>query len=423
MQGTVPVTGMTVYASGSEYLDGPTPSEQAAGMVPLDTVPADWWNMMFQNLTTQLNNTVTAFNQIYSELLYVITSTGGTPSESDTTQLYQALNSLRQTSTGTADAAGSVKSSSTSGKVSIDANGIMTPNGMGVPTSLNTTSKEIVGAVNELKQALADLNDALRNAITDACNARAPTSHAAADTTYGAGTGSNYGHVKLSAATNSSSGEADSIAATPSAVKAVADDLSSYKTSNATALSGKAPTSHASSATTYGKGDASNYGHVKLSSETGNTSGVADGIAATPLAVKSVADSLATYKTANDRAVANTAPKSHASTGITYGVGSNTNFGHVKLSDSTSLDSGTLGGVAATPAAVKDAYDLANGKAAVGNTAGAALASNASAGSSSAAARADHVHPFPTLVSNNGTRCKVNFVLSGTTLNITTTNV
>lgn len=423
MQGTVPVTGMTVYASGSEYLDGPTPSEQAAGMVPLDTVPADWWNMMFQNLTTQLNNTVTAFNQIYSELLYVITSTGGTPSESDTTQLYQALNSLRQTSTGTADAAGSVKSSSESGKVAIDANGIMTPNGMGVPTSLNTTSKVIVGAINEVKQNLADLNTTLRGVITDACNARAPTSHAAADTTYGAGTDTNYGHVKLSAATDSTSGTDGGTAATPSAVKAVADDLSSYKGTNATALSGKAPTSHASTATTYGKGDSSNYGHVKLSSVTNGTSGVADGIAATPLAVKSVADSLATYKTNNDSAVAGKAPTSHASTLATYGKGTADNYGHLKLNAATNSTLGTGDGTAATPSAVKSAYDLANGKAAVGNTAGAALASNAAAGTSATAARSDHVHPFPTLVSNNGTRCKVNFKLTGTTLNITTTTV
>jgi hypothetical protein len=35
--------------------------------------------------------------------------------------------------------------------------------------------------------------------------------------------------------------------------------------SHDTAISGKAPTSHASSATTYGIGTASNYGHIKLS--------------------------------------------------------------------------------------------------------------------------------------------------------------
>ncbi len=54
------------------------------------------------------------------------------------------------------------------------------------------------------------------------------------------------------------------------------------------------------------------------------------------------------------------APTSHASSATTYGAGSGTNYGHVKLSDATDSTSGTSGGVAATPAAVKSAYDLAN---------------------------------------------------------------
>lgn len=51
---------------------------------------------------------------------------------------------------------------------------------------------------------------------------------------------------------------------------------------------------------------------------------------------------------------------SHASTSNTYGAGNSDNYGHVKLSDSTSLTSGVSGGTAATPAAVKAAYDKAN---------------------------------------------------------------
>jgi len=54
------------------------------------------------------------------------------------------------------------------------------------------------------------------------------------------------------------------------------------------------------------------------------------------------------------------APKSHASTATTYGAGTGSNYGHVKLSDSTSSTSGASAGIAATPAAVKSAYDLAN---------------------------------------------------------------
>lgn len=54
-------------------------------------------------------------------------------------------------------------------------------------------------------------------------------------------------------------------------------------------------------------------------------------------------------------------PTNHATTATTYGKGTSSNYGHVKLSDSTSsTSSATSGGMAATPKAVKDAYDLAN---------------------------------------------------------------
>ena len=56
------------------------------------------------------------------------------------------------------------------------------------------------------------------------------------------------------------------------------------------------------------------------------------------------------------------APTSHASSATTYGTGTSSNYGHVKLSDSTNSTSSTSDGTAATPAAVKAAYDLANGK-------------------------------------------------------------
>lgn len=55
-----------------------------------------------------------------------------------------------------------------------------------------------------------------------------------------------------------------------------------------------------------------------------------------------------------------TVPTNHASTATTYGAGSSSNYGHVKLSSSTSSTSAESGGIAATPSAVKTAYDLAN---------------------------------------------------------------
>lgn len=76
------------------------------------------------------------------------------------------------------------------------------------------------------------------------------------------------------------------------------------------------------------------------------------------------------------------APKAHAAEATTYGAGSNTNYGHVKLSDSTSgTETAASGGTAATPAAVKSAYDTA----AAANTAASAAQTQADKGVADAA--------------------------------------
>ena len=63
-----------------------------------------------------------------------------------------------------------------------------------------------------------------------------------------------------------------------------------------TSLDGKAPTDHASTATTYGKGTNNNYGHVKLSDSTSSTTAAASGgTCATPKAVKDALDAAKTY--------------------------------------------------------------------------------------------------------------------------------
>lgn len=172
-----------------------------------------------------------------------------------------------------------------------------------------------------------------------------PTNHASTDTTYGEGSDKEYGHVKLSddledLESNSASG----VAATPNAVA----NLYIYAQG---VNDNKAPTNHASTSMAYGAGSSGNYGHVKLSDSHTSTSGATSGVAATPSAVKSA------YDLANGKA-----PKSHASTATTYGTGSSTNYGHVKLSASTNSSSGTSSGVAATPSAVKAVYDLLDGK-------------------------------------------------------------
>ena len=112
------------------------------------------------------------------------------------------------------------------------------------------------------------------------------------------------------------------------------------------------PKNHASADPGYGLGTNAKYGHVMLSDSTSSNFYVEAGYAATPAAVK------AAYDKANHSHPY--APTAHASTDTTYGIGTSANYGHVKLSDSTSSTSGASSGIAASPAAVKAAYDKAN---------------------------------------------------------------
>ena len=74
------------------------------------------------------------------------------------------------------------------------------------------------------------------------------------------------------------------------------------------------------------------------------------------------------------------AKTNHADTTSSYGLGDATKYGHLKLSDSYSSSTSTSGGTAATPKAVKDAYD--RGSAAINNLAthAAVAASNSNLG-------------------------------------------
>lgn len=217
------------------------------------------------------------------------------------------------------------------------------------------------------------------------------------------------GKVAVSAVTSTELGYLDGVTsnvqtqldakATSTALTSHADNTAAHITdAERTTWNAKAPTSHASSATTYGVGNGSNYGHLKLSDSTSSTSAVSGGIAATPAAVKAAYDLAATISTGSSLTVSRAlvsdtngkvavsavtstelgyldgvtsnvqtqlnakAPTSHASSATTYGIGTSSNYGHVKLSDSTSSTSAATAGIAATPKAVKAAYDLANAK-------------------------------------------------------------
>lgn len=229
MRPSNPIEEMKVYASQSSYVQPPTDAQTAAGVVPLDTLPADWWNRLLHDITENLNNCGLATQSVYDEILNVLQAAGITPSTTSSSQLLASIQKLAR-NIATASTAGSVVSSSVSGKVSVDQDGVMTPNGLGTPSSLNTLSRNVVDAINEILTTLTNYIQSTNATLTDLQSNKAPTNHASNQTTYGVGSAANYGHVKLSDALDSVLGAADGVAATPKAIKAVYDAIRGLQT-------------------------------------------------------------------------------------------------------------------------------------------------------------------------------------------------
>ena len=162
-------------------------------------------------------------------------------------------------------------------------------------------------------------------AINTALAGKAPTNHASDGTTYGAASTSKYGHVKLSDVTNSTS---TSLGATANAVKK-AYDRGSLGVTNAATAQAAAEAADAKAVT---------------------AQSTADGAATAAAKAQEEVDAL-------ELVVAGKAPINHQADDGTYGAATTSKYGHVKLNSSTSSTSEAL---AATPKAVKSAYDLAN---------------------------------------------------------------
>ena len=205
-----------------------------------------------------------------------------------------------------------------------------------------TTRKGIVqlsSATNSTSETLAATPKAVKAAY-DLAAGKAPVSHThpwSQITGVPAASLTAKGTVQLSSAINSTS---ETLAATPKAVKAAYD-----------LAAGKAPVSHThpwSQITGVPAASLTAKGTVQLSSAINSTS---ETLAATPKAVK------AAYDLAAGKApVSHTHPWSQI-TGVP--AASLTAKGTVQLSSAINSTSEIL---AATPKAVKDAYDLANGK-------------------------------------------------------------
>lgn len=135
---------------------------------------------------------------------------------------------------------------------------------------------------------------------------------------------------------------------------------------------GVPPTSHDSTKTTHGAGNASKYGHVKLSDATNSQSGVSGGVAATPAAVKAAKDAAdAAQSSANSAmdkastlATSSTPGIVKPGTGMTVDTNGRLNVNTASTSEAGIVQlnntvTSTSTAQAATAKAVKMAYDKA----------------------------------------------------------------
>lgn len=198
-----PICPVCNYATSAVYCDLPTPEQLANGVKPLDSLPAAWWNKMWNMINCSVNQARGAVGSFITELNTVLAGAGICPNCVCTDQLYQAIDRIRQT-IGNATVAGAVKSSATPGMVSIDENGLMTANCVGNATQLATSARTLVGAVNELKTTY----DVCFGNVSTALGGKAPTSHASSTNTYGVGTAAAYGHLRISDTYASNLGDA-----------------------------------------------------------------------------------------------------------------------------------------------------------------------------------------------------------------------
>lgn len=165
---TQPTQNIATYASEApaEMLipPGGTPvpqEEYQDGVRPLDTLPAAWWNWLWQKFSLEEQNIVSVLNSFHSELVNLLTEGGiTTPSESSVTQVADAVKNIHERLATTA-VAGSIKAdNSTFGAIDVNSStGVATMNGAG-NGALDTTPQNLTDAINELVSRVAALENA-----------------------------------------------------------------------------------------------------------------------------------------------------------------------------------------------------------------------------------------------------------------------
>lgn len=187
------------YANSCAALKAaPTCEQVRAGVIPLDSLPAAWWNCMWYDTNRAVNCTRYGISSIIQEINSVLAATGRQVDQCCVNQLYESIEDIRQT-IGTNLCAGAVKPSLTGGQVSIDGTtGIMTVNDVGNAALLTTSSHTVVNAINELNQVYSNCLGTLATNAGTIDSIKVNKAHASTSTAYGVGNAADYGHLKIS---------------------------------------------------------------------------------------------------------------------------------------------------------------------------------------------------------------------------------
>lgn len=240
MNATPAGENLPVYASLSTIKQEPSQADMNNGVIPLDTLPAAWWNWLWNALTAAQNDSQYNDDIIFTEINNVITAAGLTPGASTQhDQLIQAIRVIKD-AIATIAAPGSVISTEggTTGTVMVAADGKMTVNNFGDIASFHGASKgNLMEALNETydmaynsDSEVGDISGLTTtdtttlvsaiNEVKQNADSRAIKMHRSATTEYGVGNGTEYGHVRLTDVISASDKD-DGVAATPKMVQGV----------------------------------------------------------------------------------------------------------------------------------------------------------------------------------------------------------
>lgn len=148
------------FGQGGDYhTHSMTEAKESAGFAPLETLPAEWYNNYLYKLDAHINQLQALTRQLQQELSNLLTTapTPIEPSATDLTQVKAAINQMiedRRPVIATGSEPGLVVSSAQMSSVSVDSNGVMTPNALSDYTSTQTV-QERLDSKKDLQTAVA----------------------------------------------------------------------------------------------------------------------------------------------------------------------------------------------------------------------------------------------------------------------------